>query len=95
METVIGFIVGYLVGTSHGRAGLAKVRTSVEAIRTSPELRRLAGEATGIAGIVLKQATRGGWRAPPARSPAGCWASRRPRRRARRNPLAAARCPAR
>ena len=50
METVIGFVVGYLVGTSHGRAGLAKVRTS-------PELRRLAGEATGIAGIVLKQAT--------------------------------------
>jgi hypothetical protein len=60
METVIGFIVGYLVGTSHGRAGLAKVRTSAEAIRTSPELRRLAGEATGIAGIVLKQATTQG-----------------------------------
>jgi len=57
METVIGFVVGYLVGTSHGRAGLAKVRTSAEAIGTSPELRRLAGEATGIAGIVLKQAT--------------------------------------
>jgi hypothetical protein len=57
METVIGFVVGYLVGTSHGRAGLAKVRTSAEAIRTSPELRRLAGEATGIAGIVLRQAT--------------------------------------
>ena len=60
METVIGFVVGYLVGTSHGRAGLAKVRTSAEAIRTSPELRRLAGEATGIAGIVLKQATSRG-----------------------------------
>ena len=27
METVLGFIVGYLIGTSHGRAGLAKVRT--------------------------------------------------------------------
>jgi hypothetical protein len=60
METVIGFIVGYLVGTSQGRAGLAKVRTSAEAIRTSPELRRLAGEATGIAGSVLKQATSRG-----------------------------------
>ena len=60
METVIGFVVGYLVGTSHGRAGLAKVRTSAEAIRTSPELRRLAGEATGIAGIVLRQATSRG-----------------------------------
>jgi hypothetical protein len=57
METVIGFVVGYLVGTSHGRAGMARVRTSLEAIRTSPESRRLAAQATGIAGIVLKQAT--------------------------------------
>ena len=30
METVIGFIVGYLVGTSQGAAKLAKVRTSAE-----------------------------------------------------------------
>ena len=60
METVIGFIAGYLVGTSHGRAGLAKVRSSVEAIRTSPELRRLAADGAGIAGVVVKQATRRG-----------------------------------
>jgi len=60
METVIGFIAGYLVGTSQGRAGLAKVRSSVEAIRTSPELRRLAADGAGIAGVVVKQATRRG-----------------------------------
>ena len=60
METVIGFIAGYLVGTSQGRAGLAKVRSSVEAIRTSPELRRLASDGAGIAGAVVKQATRRG-----------------------------------
>jgi hypothetical protein len=60
METMIGFIAGYLVGTGHGRAGLAKVRSSVEAIRTSPELRRLAADGAGIAGVVLKQATRRG-----------------------------------
>jgi hypothetical protein len=60
METVIGFIAGYLVGTSHGRAGLAKVRNSVEAIRTSPELRRLAADGAGIAGVVVKQATSRG-----------------------------------
>jgi hypothetical protein len=60
VETVIGFIAGYLIGTSHGRAGLAKVRHSVEAIRTSPELRRLATDGAGIAGEVVKQATRRG-----------------------------------
>ena len=60
METVIGFIAGYLVGTSHGRAGLAKVRSSVEAIRTSPELRRLAADGAGVAGAAMKQATRRG-----------------------------------
>jgi hypothetical protein len=60
METVIGFIAGYLVGTSHGRAGLAKVRSSVEAIAASPELRRLAADGAGIAGVVVKQATSRG-----------------------------------
>jgi hypothetical protein len=60
METVIGFIAGYLVGTNHGRAGLARVRRSLEAIRTSPEARRLAAQATGVAGVVLKEATRRG-----------------------------------
>jgi hypothetical protein len=60
METVIGFIVGYLVGTSQGRDGMASVRKSLEAIRKSPESRRLAAQATGIAGIVLKHATRPG-----------------------------------
>jgi hypothetical protein len=60
METVIGFIAGYLVGTSHGREGLAKVRSSLEAIRTSPELRRLAADGAGIAGVVVKQAASRG-----------------------------------
>jgi hypothetical protein len=60
METVIGFIAGYLVGTSQGRAGLAKVRSSVEAIAASPELRRMAADGAGIAGVVVKQATRRG-----------------------------------
>ena len=57
---MIGFIVGYLVGTSQGRAGLAKVRTSAEAIRTSPELRRLAADGAGIAGVVVRQAASRG-----------------------------------
>ena len=32
----------------------------MEAIRTSPELRRLAADGAGIAGVVVKQATRRG-----------------------------------
>jgi hypothetical protein len=60
METMIGFIAGYLAGTKDGPGGLARIRKSLEAIRTSPELRRLAGEAAGIGGIVVKQAGRRG-----------------------------------
>jgi hypothetical protein len=58
METIIGFIAGYMVGTRHGRAGLDKVRSSVEAIAASPELRRLATDGAGVAGVVLQSATR-------------------------------------
>jgi hypothetical protein len=60
METMIGFIAGYLVGAKDGPSGLARVRTSVEAIRTSPEFRRLAAEGVGLAGVVLRQASRRG-----------------------------------
>lgn len=60
METMIGFIAGYLVGANDGPAGLARVRKSLEAIRTSPEVRRLAAEATGIAGAVVRQVSRRG-----------------------------------
>jgi hypothetical protein len=60
METVIGFIAGYLVGAKDGEAGMARLRKSVEEIAASPELRRLAGEAAGIAGVVLRQTSRRG-----------------------------------
>ena len=36
METLIGFIAGYLVGTREGKAGLARLRESVDSIRRSP-----------------------------------------------------------
>jgi hypothetical protein len=60
METLIGFIAGYLVGANDGKAGLARLRSSLEAIKSSPELRRLAAEGAGIAGVVVKQAGRRG-----------------------------------
>jgi hypothetical protein len=58
METMIGFIAGYLVGAKDGPFGPDRVRKSLEAIRTSPELRRLAAEGTGAAGSVLRRASR-------------------------------------
>jgi hypothetical protein len=60
METMIGFIAGYLVGAKDGKEGLARLRKSLDEIRTSPELRRLATEAMGIAGVVARSASRRG-----------------------------------
>ena len=43
MEAVIGFAVGYLVGTRQGRQGLQKT-DAAEAIWASPETKRLLSE---------------------------------------------------
>jgi hypothetical protein len=32
METVIGFVVGYLVGAREGKGGLERLKTSVQSI---------------------------------------------------------------
>lgn len=60
METIIGFVAGYLTGVSEGREGLQRARKSLDAIRTSPELRRLVGEGVGVAQIVLGRVAKGG-----------------------------------
>jgi hypothetical protein len=60
METIIGFIAGYLTGVSEGRDGLRRARKSLEAIRTSPELRRMVGEAVGVTQAVVSRAAKGG-----------------------------------
>ena len=44
MEAVIGFAVGYWVGTRQGRQGLQKALDSAQAIWAHPETRRLVGE---------------------------------------------------
>ena len=44
METVIGFVVGYLVGTRQGRQGMQNALESAQAIWASPETKRLLGE---------------------------------------------------
>ena len=44
MEVVIGFAVGYWVGTRQGRQGLQQALDSAQAIWASPETKRLLGE---------------------------------------------------
>ena len=42
METIIGFVAGYLVGTREGKDGLERLKTSWRAITSSPEVRKMA-----------------------------------------------------
>ena len=60
METVIGFIVGYLVGSREGKAGLERLRISANAIMQSPEVRRLAAEAMTVAESAARQVSSQG-----------------------------------
>lgn len=60
METLIGFMVGYVVGTRQGRDGLRTVRQSVDAIRHSPEVRELLSGGVSVAGGMAKQLLSGG-----------------------------------
>jgi hypothetical protein len=60
METLIGFVAGYLVGTRQGRDGLAKARESWEAIRRSPEVHRLVRMGASVAGDAARRVLGGG-----------------------------------
>lgn len=60
METIIGFVVGYLVGSNEGKAGLKRLRESLNAIRQSPDVRRFAAEAVNFAESAARQASSGG-----------------------------------
>jgi len=61
METIIGFVAGYLVGSREGKAGAERLRESWNAIRTSPEVRRMAAEALSIAEVVARSASSRGF----------------------------------
>ena len=53
METIIGFVAGYLTGTRQGREGLDRARKSLRDIMKSAEARRMAGEAVARAGSIV------------------------------------------
>jgi hypothetical protein len=60
METIIGFVAGYIAGSRDGREGLERLRTSWRAIRTSPEVHRLVAETVVVAESALRRAATGG-----------------------------------
>ena len=60
METIIGFVAGYLVGSREGKAGTERLRESWKAIRTSPEVHRMTAEALSFAGAVARQTSSRG-----------------------------------
>ena len=62
MEVVIGFAVGYYIGTRQGRKGLQEAIESAQAIMASPETRRFLSEAMntfeGVAGPAMQRMGR-------------------------------------
>lgn len=71
METIVGFAVGYLLGTRHGREGWHEVVASWAAIRSSEDVKALLARGVGLGGSLLRDALeRGG-----ARAGSGIWAA--------------------
>jgi hypothetical protein len=58
METLVGFAVGFMLGTREGQRGLAKIRDSLAAIRDSADIQHLVGEAVGALGPVMREVAR-------------------------------------
>jgi hypothetical protein len=60
METLIGFVVGYMVGAKEGKGGLERLKASVSSIIASPEARRMIAEAMAVAQPVIQRASSAG-----------------------------------
>jgi hypothetical protein len=56
VETIIGFVAGYLAGSQDGKDGVARIRSSLTAIRNSGEVRRLSAEAFTFVERTVRQA---------------------------------------
>jgi len=60
METLIGFVVGYLVGAREGKDGVERLKTSVSSIIGSAEARRMLAEAVAVAEPIARRASGAG-----------------------------------
>ena len=58
MEVLVGFAVGFVVGTKQGRDGVARVIESANAIRSSKEVQRLVESALVMGMPMMKELTR-------------------------------------
>jgi hypothetical protein len=58
METFIGFVVGFLVGSREGREGADRVRASLVAIGESDEVQSLIGRSVSVLAPLLGNASR-------------------------------------
>ena len=56
METIIGFVAGYLAGCRDGKDGAKRLRESFDAIMSSPEVKRLSAEAMTMAEAAMRRA---------------------------------------
>ena len=57
MGVMIGFVLGYIVGTRSGAEGYEELTSSIKSILSSGELKELAGSAIAMLGDALKQGT--------------------------------------
>ena len=55
MGTILGVVIGYILGTQAGKDGWRELKESWETIRTSPEVRDLVSSGLGIARQVIGQ----------------------------------------
>jgi hypothetical protein len=59
METIFGFVAGYLAGCRDGKDGVKRLRESLQAILESGEVRRLTAEAMTMAEVTARRAISG------------------------------------
>jgi hypothetical protein len=59
METLIGFVAGYIAGCKDGQDGVKRLRATAEGILSSDEVRRLTAEAMGFAEVAVRRAASG------------------------------------
>ena len=55
MEALIGFAIGYYVGTREGREGLQKAIDAFDAITKSNEFKNLLGQGLSMGGALLSK----------------------------------------
>ena len=58
MEALLGFAVGYFLGTKAGREGLQELRESWKVVSASDEFQGLTTTAKSMAGMAMQQSVK-------------------------------------